>query len=152
MAAIAVPKYQVAVAKSRLATIRPLISSIKEAEETYFLTNGHYSDWGGCNDRHEVDWTELDINLPPKCRDRGDFEMTCDSWFRIYKMPGSCNQRLNQIRLEYCPGKNAGSRDKCRNVMDYRYIVWFSNSPTPNKIECESYTELGRKVCDSVNI
>ena len=43
LAAIAVPQYKKAVNKSRLSTLIPLVSAIKEAEEVYFLTNGYYT-------------------------------------------------------------------------------------------------------------
>ncbi len=43
LAAIAVPQYQKAVGKSRLATIKNLVQSIANAEEAYYLANGHYT-------------------------------------------------------------------------------------------------------------
>ncbi len=43
LAAVAVPQYQKAVYKSRLSTLIPLASAIKEAEEIYFLENGYYT-------------------------------------------------------------------------------------------------------------
>ena len=43
LAAVALPKYQVAVAKSRLMQSFTLAKSIKDAEEVYYLANGEYT-------------------------------------------------------------------------------------------------------------
>lgn len=54
LAAIAVPQYQVAVAKSRLARMITLAKSITQAEQVYYMANGKYT----------LDTDELDIQLP----------------------------------------------------------------------------------------
>ena len=42
LAAVAVPQYRLAVAKSRYATLKDLTESIRQAEEIYYLANGNY--------------------------------------------------------------------------------------------------------------
>ncbi len=54
LAAVAVPQYQVAVWKSRYATIKSIVKTLEEAEEVYYLANGTYTD----------DFRNLDIDLP----------------------------------------------------------------------------------------
>jgi len=54
LAAIALPQYQVAVAKARMTQLVTLANSVAQAEERYYLANGQYT----------TDWSELDINLP----------------------------------------------------------------------------------------
>ncbi len=54
LAAIALPQYEIAVLKSRMSTILPLIKSIKDAEEVYYMANGTYTD----------DLNLLDIQIP----------------------------------------------------------------------------------------
>ena len=54
LAAVALPQYQLAVMKSRYATLKSLVASIAEAQEVYYLANGVYSD----------DFGALDIELP----------------------------------------------------------------------------------------
>ena len=44
LAAIAVPQYEKAVYKSRLASFLPTLKAIKEANEAYYLENGRYAD------------------------------------------------------------------------------------------------------------
>ena len=43
LAAVAVPQYQKAVAKARVARLLPLMRSIEDAQEVYKMTNGEYS-------------------------------------------------------------------------------------------------------------
>ena len=54
LAAVALPQYRVAVAKSRFTSIKIVAESIAKAQEVYYLANGKYSN------RFE----ELDIDLP----------------------------------------------------------------------------------------
>lgn len=54
LAAIAVPQYQKAVAKTRLATIKNLATSLALAQERYYLANNEYT--------QEIE--KLDITLP----------------------------------------------------------------------------------------
>ena len=43
LAAVALPQYQVAVAKSRLASYIPLMRSLQQAQEQYYMANGSYA-------------------------------------------------------------------------------------------------------------
>ncbi len=54
LAAVALPQYQVAVAKTRTVTMMPLLRSVSDAEQVYKLANGQYT----------LDLTQLDIEMP----------------------------------------------------------------------------------------
>ena len=54
LAAVAVPQYQKAVAKSRFATIKAAGEALRQAEEVYYLANGAYTG----------NFEKLDISLP----------------------------------------------------------------------------------------
>ena len=54
LTAVALPQYQKAVIKSRYAKLKPIVQSIKNAENIYYLANGKYTG----------DFAELDIDLP----------------------------------------------------------------------------------------
>ena len=54
LAAVAVPQYQKAVAKSRYTTLKVLTRALAEAEEMYYLANGQYT----------TDIDELNVNFP----------------------------------------------------------------------------------------
>ena len=54
LAAIAVPQYQLAVAKSKFSTLKEATIALKNAQEIYYLQNGTYA----------IRFDLLDINLP----------------------------------------------------------------------------------------
>ncbi len=54
LAAIAVPQYQIAVTKARAARLLPLLKTLHDAQEAYYLANG----------RHAVSFDELDVDIP----------------------------------------------------------------------------------------
>ena len=54
LAAIALPKYEMAVIKSRIAQVLPFMTSVKQAQETYYMANGTYTD----------KWDDLDVSAP----------------------------------------------------------------------------------------
>jgi len=53
LASVALPQYKFAVAKARTTQLITLAYSIKQAEESYYMANGEYTE----------DWTALDIDL-----------------------------------------------------------------------------------------
>ncbi|MDD6152858.1 MAG: type II secretion system protein [Elusimicrobia bacterium] len=55
LSAVALPQYQIAVAKARMSRFLPLMRSVDAAQQTYYMANGEYS-----KDLHA-----LDIELPP---------------------------------------------------------------------------------------
>ena len=67
LAAVAVPKYQLAVAKSRLAAAIPTVKSMKQAAEAYYIARGNYE-----NDVsvYDIELSQCDPATPYWC-DRG---------------------------------------------------------------------------------
>ena len=58
LAAVALPQYQLAVAKSRAIRLFPLMRSWNNAQQVYYLAHGTYAN----------DYTQLDIDLPHESR------------------------------------------------------------------------------------
>ena len=56
LAAVALPQYKVAVAKARVSRIIPVVRSLGQAQESYYMANGEYAD----------SWDKLDVSLPAK--------------------------------------------------------------------------------------
>ena len=54
LAAVALPQYQLAVEKSRLATLKHLANAVAQAQEVYYLANGTYA----------TKFSELDVEFP----------------------------------------------------------------------------------------
>ena len=57
LAAVAMPQYQKAVAKSKFATLKNNVKTIFEAEKAYYLANGKYT----------TSFNKLDIEVPSNC-------------------------------------------------------------------------------------
>jgi len=142
LAAVALPQYQRAVMKSRFAIIRPLMRTLANAQEAYFLVNGSYS-------------SNLD-NL--------DVETTCTpSGYENFLV---CNQHIvvtpkdpffgRQALTGYvCPAAYSGDIQTwavaCVNrVKDYEYQVWLTHSANPGQQTCWGYTNKGFAFCKSI--
>ncbi len=54
LAAVALPQYQKAVDKSRVMSVISILKAMKDAQEIYYLANGHYAE----------NFADLDIELP----------------------------------------------------------------------------------------
>ena len=68
LAAVALPQYQVAVLKSRVATTMSAVKTIAEAAEVYYMANGEYPD---------DDITVLDISEFSGCTTNDSGQVTC---------------------------------------------------------------------------
>ena len=147
LAAVALPQYKVAVAKARLANVRPVLASIKQAQEAYYMANGTYTD--NIND--------LDIDLS-FCEVSSDYDtiLICDKYFMIDPLMAQEGEASHRIRAAYCPDEIKGDKrwDRCAyHKQDFIYQVWLSHSPYPDKIGCYSYTAvtaLGKQICNSL--
>ncbi len=67
LAAIAVPQYQKAVMKANLHKGIPLVESIYQAQQAYYLANGEYA----------KELADLDITLPKDCEKLKNFSYQC---------------------------------------------------------------------------
>ena len=113
LAAIALPQYQLAVARSKYATLKDTTTALKNAQELYYMANGTYT--------HRFD--KLDIDL------LGDYEdgNTTDTREERVFSWGKCRLTVNST---YCSnGKNA-------------YHIYYAHSPdNPGKIRCLAWQE-----------
>ena len=125
LAAVALPQYEIAVMKSRLATMRTVAENIKKAEEIYYMANGYY----------EANTDKLDIDYKGVCTLGGAGVATS---------PESLH-----IRVHYCP--EATTLSECYNKEIFRYKVWLENSANPGKRECIGYRGKGQQFCKMIN-
>jgi type IV pilus assembly protein PilE len=70
LAAVAFPKYQIAVLKSKAAAAMPMLKTINDAEQRYFLTTGNYT----------TNFNDLDITVGNDCANSCTIN---NSWFQI---------------------------------------------------------------------
>ncbi len=128
LTAVALPQYQVAVTKSRYASLKHLVRSIVSAQEVYYLANNKYA----------TNFAELDIDMP------GDTLDTSDDSNYVYKW-GAC----------YIYVSTTATFFGCSNSLtSMAYQVYASHSLNyPNRKTCMVYntdtTSVQARVCTS---
>ena len=133
LAAIAVPQYQVAAAKSRLSGMITLANSIARAERVYYLANGKYT----------VDADDLDIQLP------GDFT-------KKNLLTNHSNYASSSIVVHLYINNEGGTP----RVVVYSTLLpsFVLVSFEPNKnylcgvLQTDAQVELGKKICATYGV
>jgi len=126
LAAVAVPQYKVAVMKSKYATLKALTRSIANAQEAYYLANGHYA----------TQFDDLDIDSPSGwTQGENTLEGTLEE--RIFNW-GTCQMSASNI---YCG----------LGTVSYQIFYPHTTSANAGKTRCiTGNTDLnfiGNKVC-----
>lgn len=145
LAAVAVPQYKLAVAKARLANVRPVLASIKQAEEAYYMANGKYTDF--------IEELDIDLSFCSHSRDYATV-LICDKYFMIDPLDGG---EVGFLRAAYCPDEIKGNKvwNTCAySAADYVYAMGYDRHSSPyaqGKIYCESNrTDLGKQICKTL--
>ncbi len=127
LAAVALPQYRLAVAKSKYAKVKPLVESIAQAQEIYYLANGEYS----------TNLDELDISFPEGRSRMGDTGFSYED--------GLCNttngRTLCRVSL---PG---GSREGVMYSVTERHYEGDQYPAGSRFCSALSTTSLGAKIC-----
>ena len=140
LAAVAIPQYEIAVMKSRFATMRTVAENIKKAEEIYYMANGYY----------EANTDKLDIDYKGACT--GTDVLRCNDLFYVDILGGTgvvTSPESSHIRVYYCP--EATSLTDCYTKALFQYNVWLDNSASPGKRECIGVRGQGRPFCKMIN-
>ncbi len=118
LAAVAVPQYQKAVVKSRLAAIKPLVESMAQAAELYTLTHGTYP----------ASFTDLDISIPQPVRTEQE---------HAYYPWGQCtiNKDLSQEFIS------------CHDTTAYVYYARYHKTNWQVSRACGGDNDLSYQVC-----
>ena len=139
LAAVALPQYQKAIVKARVIPIMTLIKNIVEAEETYYLERGAYTQ----------NIAALDLKMPAECKSlmKTNQQWQCGKYFLIDIPPNW------HVQASYCPGYNHVNSDTCSPQRDF--ILGFTLSQgtdSANKFSCVSTnsSSLGKKICNSI--
>ncbi len=121
LAAVALPQYQKAVLKARVMEEISIGRVIVQAQESYFLANGHYA----------TTFEELDLDLPPETKTQYTILMFDDtnprtnirkdklpSWDFKYKGTSHCyapqtNKLLNEVCRSITGDNNPASANNC---------------------------------------
>lgn len=132
LAATAVPQYEKAVMKARFARMLPAMKAYKNAEESYYMANGNYTN----------DLTQMDFSFK-QCSFYSDV-LYCDDYFFI---DPKTNGTEYAVGLYYCPNQKW---NQCMEQYDFIYKIWFDNSATPGKRECIGRTAKGINFCNTI--
>ena len=126
LAAVALPQYKVAVAKSRVSGLLSILKSVAQAEETYYLANGQYT----------TNWDNLSLEIP------GQKDNTYAS---IMNFPGG------YIGLSSNDGTYANST-LVRGVRIYAFYEHCSVASLRRKMSCYAKMDddFANKVCQSL--
>ena len=141
LAAVALPQYQTAVAKSRLMNYYQTAQGIERAQEIYYMANGTYT----------TQLDELDVDYSGLCSlinstDKGMFQ--CPFGYIDNIRGGEVSPEGSNVRIRYY---HAGYTydPGVYSQHDAEIVVWFVHSAQPNQTECTGYTALGRRLCES---
>ena len=125
LAAVALPQYQVAVMKSRVATLRPLLTAVVNAQKAYYLANGTYA----------TEFDELSVDFPAGWTSThtggAHYAYAYKGDMRIYADYGGAPQ----IRIQ-------------KNDNDKTLFIRYSLDQ--NYYQCLAYTDTANKVCKSM--
>ncbi len=136
LAAVAVPQYQLAVMKSRVSALMPLLRSISDAEDAFYLANGYYTHI-----------KNLDIALP-----QGYIYQYADRDF-FWADGTYVTQCGKGCGGEKGPTVIGGLYKVVGNTGDNKVAITFYgqySSEYQNRRVCSSSTSLGTKVCKSL--
>jgi len=142
LSAVALPKYQLAVVKSRLAGIIPMMQGIKTGFESYYLANGAYPLAGA------FDISGLDITSSCSVVGNDPSVVKCDNYFLIDSLGGGDTNLY--VKGFYCPGYQTNIYTCVANY-EFVYTLWLDHAPNyPGKRECTWRTDFGKRLCKTL--
>ena len=138
LAAVAVPQYQRAVEKSRMAEAVAMVRAIANAQEVYRLANGEYA--------NTQDFSVLDLSVPGKANNQNHTGRRQTKYF-VYGTAINKSTGLNHIAL--ARRLKDGTDDSSG-----RYYLYVSGS-NPQRIRCdsggESSSDIQKKLCQELD-
>ena len=132
LAGIALPQYQTAVDKARYANMQPLVRTLKDAAEVYYLSAGEYP----------ADLESLGA-VPAGMTQIGDVTVFCNEDVCVDLYDGFTATADGNLIFAYF---------RNRSISVY-YVQWLNHSSYPNQRECwaSKTDERGIKLCQAVS-
>ena len=121
LSAVALPQYQKAVDKSRYATLMPVATDVKNAQETFYMASAEYTD----------DLRNLDIQLPGTVN-------------------GNKAEFGDGVKVEVSADGTNDYVAASKDGLDNKYVMYFAQSANfPQEIHCEALTssERAKQLC-----
>ncbi len=137
LAAVAVPQYKQAVLKSQIATFLPLLKTLHQAEETYYLENGSYT----------ALIYKLDVEIPTELTPVVGVENNL-----VAKGDFMLGLGADDVYLMHCPGESTfeGCVDNRDFALYYKHT--HTDHPYAGKMGCISWTDFGKKICQTTQL
>ena len=136
LAAIALPQYEAAVMKTRFTTMIPLLRSIKDAQERYYMANGEYA----------YALEDLDIALPGECTvvqgSNNLFKCGTD-WF--IDNASAYRKATGAIVASYCPQYNTDYSSCSTHKLAAIFFYYDHHDTYPGQKRCTIGTNAGAK-------
>ena len=123
LAAVAVPQYQKAVMKARVMSLVPLIQTIVNAQQVYFMANGKYA----------ADFDDLDIELPAGAGYKSANRVSYKNFECVFYI------NAGQTSSVYCGAKSPEAPLVERYFTEENFICWGGASG------------LAKSVCQSIS-
>ena len=142
LAGIALPQYQMAVTKSRVMSMLPLMRRWYDALAEYKLRTGYYCVDADCNDY--PDGADLGVNWPSDWKNFDDDEACRDS-YRCYDETWNCDSNFADDGTVVCTNKEA-----FRIIMSHPDIDNDYCGGNQGKIICEPLNAEGEKICKNL--
>ena len=143
LAAIAVPQYKLAVDKTRLKTYMPIVRSLADAQELFYVANGRYAS----RDEREA----LELSFPSDCTADSSYNnlLNCGNHvsFGIYS---------DSLAIFYCMNDSSPCR---HNNYDVALLKRYENQPAGGQFEdtagkwgCsyQNYNTYEEKLCKAL--
>lgn len=124
LAAVALPQYQKAAAKSRFTQLQTAGKTLKDAMELYYMANGDYPQR----------WSELDIEYLGCTEGTTRYMLWCDK----FAVDMFADVHANLVFWDVFGLPKMPTYTQLSQQSQFRYIVWLDNSENPGKTECLS--------------
>ena len=143
LSAIALPRYQLTVDKSRLSKYFPVLSNIRQAQEIYYMTQSAYS----------KNINDLDVDISNLCKNVSSNKILYNCQDDLFIDIDYVVNDNHSVRLLYCPGAGTmgAGREECfsKAVLDLNFYFSQSNTMKNNEIRCNQQhnSERGDRLC-----
>ncbi len=138
LAAVALPQYQKAVEKSRMAEAVTMVRAIANAQEVYRLANGEYA--------NTQDFSVLDLSVPGKANNQNQLGRRQTKYF-VYGTAINERTGLNFIAIA------RRLKDGTDDSLNQYYL--FAKGSNPQRIYCDptgsAVSNIQKKLCAELN-
>ena len=148
LAAVALPKYKDAIAKSEISGYFPFVKALAQAQEDYYMTNGKYS----------ISLENLAVSVPGSCiYDASSKNNVYCSDSIVIDNQRSYNSSLGKyeptgrIAVRYCPGIASQGEGICTTaskggLLSINFFLKH-HATRPGEIHCQGWNQKGKDLC-----